>query len=174
MRANERMLRALARVSAFTTLRVARRFAPVLGAGILREGGCVYLAYCRARTALPAGLSGLDETGRECWVNSVYVEDWYRTHVLLAALMLSDAVFALWEKQQDRRDGLVCMISKSRMAASTRQAVVWKMHRHRHRHRHRPGHDWLAEDLSGYDDAVLELTSRADIAFVKERLCLRA
>ncbi|WP_308721413.1 hypothetical protein [Komagataeibacter xylinus] len=40
-------------------------------------------------------------------------------------------------------------------------------------HRHRPGQDWLAPDLSGYDDAVLELTSRNDIALVKAQLCLR-
>lgn len=165
MHANERMLRALARVSARAVLHVARRFAPVLDAGIVDEGGCAYLAYCRARVALPAGP---DETGRECWVNSLHVEDWYRTHVLLAALGFSDAVFALWEKQHGRRDGLVCLISKNRVAGSARHAVVWKMHRHR------PGQDWLAADLSGYDDAVLELTSCNDITLVKGRLCLRA
>ncbi|MBV1831495.1 hypothetical protein HNW77_11430 [Komagataeibacter sp. AV436] len=165
MRANERMLRALARVPARAVLRVARRFAPVLDAGLVDEGGCTYLAYCRARVAWPAGL---DETGRECWVNSLHVEDWYRTHVLLAALAFSDAVLALWEKRQGRPEGLVCLISQSRVAASRRQAVVWKMHRQR------PGHDWLAPDLSGYDDAVLELASRDDIALVKARLCQRA
>ncbi|MGY6770849.1 hypothetical protein [Komagataeibacter sp. NFXK3] len=137
MRANERMLRTLARVPAHATLQVARRFAPVLDAGIVNEGECTYLAYCRARTALPAGKASPDGTGRECWVNCLHVEDWYRTHVLLAALGFSDAVFALWEKQQGSGDGLVCLISKSRVAGSARQAVVWKMHRHR------PGHDWL-------------------------------
>ncbi|AQU87872.1 hypothetical protein B0W47_10750 [Komagataeibacter nataicola] len=88
--------------------------------------------------------------------------------MLLAALEFSAVVFALWEEQQGRRDGLVCLISKSRVAGSRRQAVVWKMHRHR------PGHVWLGEDLCGYDDAVLELTSRDDIASVKDRLYLRA
>ena len=88
--------------------------------------------------------------------------------MLRAALAFSDAVFALWEKQHGTRAGLVCLISQNRVAGSARHAVVWKMHRHR------PGHDWLGEDLSGYDDAVLELTSRDDITLVKERLFLRA
>ena len=61
MRVNERMQRALARVPARAVLHVARRFGPVLDAGIVNEEGCIYLAYCRARVALPAGL---DETGR--------------------------------------------------------------------------------------------------------------
>ncbi|AQU87871.1 hypothetical protein B0W47_10745 [Komagataeibacter nataicola] len=73
MRANERMLRALARAPARNLLHVARRFTPVLDAGFSYEGECAYLAYCRARMTLPAGL---DETGRECWVNSLHVEDW--------------------------------------------------------------------------------------------------
>lgn len=114
--------------------------------GFKLVGGC-YILYALSSTNNNASIADFgDETGYECFVNSLHVEDYSNGILLPQALKFVERIFVVWSEANPGRT-LVAIIS------ADDGSVVVRFHLARE------GQVWLGEDLERYEDAILAVSS---------------
>jgi hypothetical protein len=124
----------------------------------IADNGFYCLNGCYVFRGLPGGtnvkISNFpDNTGYECFMNSLHIED-CDTEVPFAQAMLF--VVATFESWNFFHSDLTLMA----IVSANDQSVVTKFHVRRLREQ------WLSEDIEDYDDPVLTLDSNEDVASV--------
>lgn len=83
-----------------------------------------------------------DKTGFECFMNSIYLDDFVESNHVGYAITLIDDVFSIWHKER-HQEQLSAILSSDEMGTQVKFHVV------------RPGELWVSDDLESYEDALL-------------------
>jgi hypothetical protein len=92
-----------------------------------------------------------DKTGYECFINHVHIEDYVIEHFSTQAAIFAASVLRRWIAEKFNGH-LVAIISSDEESTTVRF------------HHKRSNEFWLAHDLDGYEQAVLEISS-SDLSF---------
>jgi hypothetical protein len=90
-----------------------------------------------------------DETGFECYVNHIHLDDYAFDERLLAALRVASVIENRWMQSQYRDLPLRQIISLDD------ESCVYRFHVRRN------GQNWLAADLGKYEELLIVIDSRA-------------
>mgnify|MGYP004716067485 CR=1 FL=1 len=124
-----------------------RVFNKILIDGFILSDNCIYIKYFFGVNAKKTIKFVYDDTDRECWVNSVHIEDWYHGNLISAACSLSFYVLNNLKLKYEN-NLFSCVIS-----IESRKRVTWKLYTVR------KGVDWLSSNLEEYDQPVLQIFS---------------
>ncbi|RVU36796.1 hypothetical protein EOI86_16665 [Hwanghaeella grinnelliae] len=122
----------------------------LLDEGFLWRGGACLLAHFAdgQRNFRPNDYQDL--TGYECAVNSLHIEDYATTDVVAQTYMFVEQLVGMWNRTHTDEKARV-------IVTSDEGDVVVKMHTIR------IGEEYLAADLEGYLDAVLEVDTTDEL-----------
>jgi hypothetical protein len=98
-----------------------------------------------------------DKTEYECFINHIHIDDYVSEDLVNQSISYASKVFHKWNEQQFNGE-LISIIAFNEIECSKKPGATVRFH-----HR-RQNESWLADDLDGFDDAVLEISS-SDLAF---------
>lgn len=117
---------------------------PVVHEGWIKRDGCFLLATA-AKHKTNATLSSFeDKTGYECFINHIHIDEYVASHCAEQAIRLVYEVLNQWKLRRHRG-------RLNAIATFADESAIVRFHYKR------PGETWLAENLNGYQEAVLEL-----------------
>lgn len=151
--ANERMLQILYGLRVGSSKPLSSRLASVIGAGIVEEEGCYFLAACRAVTKGDIAAFG-DRTGLECFVNKVYIEEKQSSELQEQGLLFAEALRTLLAS----RGSFNIIVSISYSDLDTQSDSLTCTVRF---HKMRARESWLKDNLNSYVDEALLVISTA-------------
>lgn len=99
-----------------------RVFNKIIINGFILSDNCIYIRSLWDKNAKKTIKFLYDETDRECWVNSVHIEDWYRGDLLSAACSLTSYMLDDL-KSKYKNKSFSCVIS-----IDTKKRVTWKLY----------------------------------------------
>jgi hypothetical protein len=98
-----------------------------------------------------------DKTGYECFINHIHIDDYVSEDLVNQSISYASKVLHKWNEQQF--DGeLISIIGFDEDECSKKRGAVVRFHYRRQ------NESWLADDLDGFDQAVMEISS-SDLAF---------
>lgn len=138
---NRRMAKAFEEVNlARSELSVSLR--DIATSGFVEVEGCVFVNALWKRETNASHYSFFDDIERECFHNSIHVEDYVSSNLLANACLYVGALFREWQ-MYDKHRVLQAVISFNGV-----QTVV-KVHLFRE------GESWVSENLEAYEEAIL-------------------
>lgn len=127
------------------------KLAAIADAGIIAvEDGFLLQALASAKTNATKE-NFPDKTGYECFINHVHIEDYVTDNLATHAWLFAARTLKKWIDEKFNGQ-LVAIISSDEESTTVRF------------HHKRPNEFWLAHDLDGYEQAVLEISS-CDLSF---------
>lgn len=124
--------------------------------GFIQRNGCFLLAAAADGRTNATASDFEDRTGYECFINHIHIDDYVKEAPAAQAFCFVFAVLSRWRQQW--RFGTLNSI----VAFADRSSSVVRFHYKR------PNESWLAQDLNGYEEAILELPS-SEIGFLTAR-----
>src|SRR5262249_56664019 len=99
-----------------------------------------------------------DRTGYECFVNHIHIDDYVSEDIVNQSIGYASKVLHKWN--DEKFDGeLISIISVSKKNECSRRDEATVRFHYRRRNE-----SWLASDLDGTEEAILEISS-SDLAF---------
>ncbi|WDH25786.1 hypothetical protein [Pseudomonas chlororaphis] len=114
----------------------------LLPQGFVEDSGCVFLTSLASMKTNATESDFLDRTGRECFVNSVHIDDYVSSDYLVNACLFVEAVFEKW-RRQDKNRIFQAVISSDEFGAVVKFHLL------------RDGEFWVGDNLEGYEDPIL-------------------
>jgi hypothetical protein len=127
----------------------------IADSGFVQHDGCNVLRGLSVVTNATRSTLG-DCTGYECFVNSLYIEDYEAEQPLGQAILFVMQVFGVWNAMK-QNTCLTAIISADNLS------VVAKFHAKRR------GEQWLSDNIEGYEDPVLSIDSDENIISLLKR-----
>jgi hypothetical protein len=118
----------------------------VAAKGFIETDGCYFLEELFQNGASVSQRDFPDQTGYECFINSVHVDDYVEGCYLAVALHFAETLLTVW-RQRGLPKTLNVIVSSDEMGAVVKCHVV------------RDGQSWLAEDLNKYEEAIMKVDS---------------
>ncbi|WP_189438699.1 hypothetical protein [Pseudovibrio japonicus] len=114
--------------------------------GFKEKDGCTFLT-ASLTTETNASIDMFpDRTGYECFINSINIDDFVKNNFLEQGISFVQEVFSQWNKFKPPRKRIALLIA-------TEWGVKVKIHSHRQ------DEWWLADDLEGYEEPILVISS---------------
>lgn len=110
--------------------------------GFVREDNCLFLKECFEIQTNASRDNFIDDTGCECFFNSVNIDDYEEDMLLEKGLMFAQEVFNKFSEQSSS-EILNCVMSMDEFGLKVKFHLV------------RTGEQWLSDDLEKYEEAIL-------------------
>jgi hypothetical protein len=114
--------------------------------GFLEKDGCYFLSELFQKGASVSRRNFPDQTGYECFINSVHVDDYVESGYLSLALHFAETLLTVWRMRR-LPNTLNVIVSSDEMGAVVKCHVVRKKQ------------SWLGDDLNKYEEAIMEVDS---------------
>jgi len=139
---NDKMLR-LYREQRWQSQDLADDLGGLLTDGFVRSGNCFFLQKLVPAEPAYGRVDFIDDTGFECFINSVHIDDYCETDFIVQGSIFLEKVFARWN-QLNANIPLRGIISETEFGAIVKFHVK------------RPNEYWIQEkDLEKFDEAML-------------------
>jgi hypothetical protein len=128
------------------------RLSKIAELGFIELDGCFLLKELANVTTNANTNDFPDKTGYECFINHIHIDDFTTENVSATSLVFASRLLSKWT-QTNFGGQLVVIVGGDHEAAVVRC------------HRERQNESWLAQDLDGYEQAVLEISSSDSLFF---------
>lgn len=151
IRLNRRFIRSLEIFRDGNKMPLAPKLDQIIERGIVPIDGCFLLGESVKGRTNATTKDFPDRTGYECFINHIHVEDYVSDDLVNQTISFARKVLKKWDHQKHGGE-LNAIIVFDDDSATVRF------------HLRRPKESWLSEDIDGYKQAVLEISS-LDVEF---------
>ncbi len=121
----------------------------ILDLGFINRDGCILLASLAKLDTNVSKDDFPDNTGYECFINSIHIDDYTQHDYIVTACLFVEALFSAWKKSF-ASSPILAIISSDGSGALVKFHVV------------RDGESWVSQELDGYEEAILVTDSCAN------------
>ncbi|KKO47501.1 hypothetical protein VT06_16765 [Arsukibacterium sp. MJ3] len=132
--------------AAFSSIELQKELLEFVEKGFLVEDGCYFLSKCFCVVTNATQDDFPDNTGYECFINSINVDDYVEDKFLEYGLCLVSKVFSKWRSMCFEKE-LRAILSMDEFGLKIKFHVF------------RNGESWLDSELEGYEEAVMLVSS---------------
>lgn len=125
---------------------LARELRAISSSGFVSKGECFFLKDCVELDTNATSQDFPDNTGYECFINSVNVDDYVENNYLEQGILFAREVFNSF-RQLDVNKTLNCIMSMDEFGLKVKFHTI------------RAGESWLSDDLEGFEESILVVDS---------------
>lgn len=142
---NSEMLKTYSNLS-LTDIELEHDLREIAESGFTSKDGCVFLSRCLEVDTNVNVSNFADQTGYECFINSVNVDDYVDSRYLEQGICFVRNVFTCWNKTE-RPQKLVAILSMDEFSLKIKIHIK------------RSGESWLADEFEDYEESLMMVDS---------------